>query len=139
MSLQYVKMKRDQTELRKRMFEIVNFVNLVSQTTQKKKTDTNHQLVVTIFSYSGGVITGVISLNDTVCFPAGVQTPEDLCRSGGFGDLVQRRPDHRDAAGWSEPGRVHEVEKLGAGEEDKARQRASHQVRTAFNRRLIDK
>lgn len=75
--------------------------------------------------------------DDRNCFPAGVQTPEDLRRSGGVGDLVQRRSDHRDAAGWSEPGRLHEVEKLGAGEEDKARQRASHQVRTAFSHQLI--
>lgn len=31
MLLQYVKMKRDQTQLRKRIFEIVNFVNMVSR------------------------------------------------------------------------------------------------------------
>ena len=90
-----------------------------------------------IQSYSREVIIWIIRLDDTVCFPAGVQTPEDLRGSGGVGDLVQRRSDHRDAAGWSEPGRLHEVEKLGAGDEDKARQRASHQVRTAFNHQLI--
>lgn len=69
---QYEKLKRDRNAVRKRMFEIVNFVNMVR---------------LNFWGGSCGSL-AVVASHLRSCF-TGLQTTEDLRRSGGFGDLVQ--------------------------------------------------
>lgn len=86
-------MNRDLVALRKRIFEIVNFVNVVSQTLLlffkflgKFHVGDGSQPVDDLVSQSGAE-------SAVWMFPfswsAGVQAPEDLHCPGGLGDLVQ--------------------------------------------------
>lgn len=106
---QYQKMNRDQTELRQRMFEVVNFVNMVSQFpfyefwgNFQTLENSEKWRAEWMFPFSRSVW----------MFLQGLQVSEDLRRPGGSGDLVQWGPDLRDPPGRLQPGRVHEVEKL---------------------------
>lgn len=89
--LQYQKMRGDQQALRQRIFEIVNFVNMVSQlhalATSDRKLPSSQRLPV-----------------------QGLQAPENLHRPGGPGDLVHQRPDQHHSPSWGQLGRLHEVE-----------------------------
>lgn len=91
MMFQYVKMKQDRTKLRQKIFEIVNFVNMVSQcfcyfwANSNTMMHKNGQLVCNL---SCSVLTDLSRGLLLVSF-AGIQTPKDLHRTGGVGDLVQ--------------------------------------------------
>lgn len=102
---QYQKMNRDQTQLRQRIFEIVNFVNMVSQFPFFEFWQ-NFQTVKFREAASG------CSHGLSAMLLQGLQVSEDLHRPGGSGGLVQWGPDLRDPPGRLQPGRVHEVEKL---------------------------
>lgn len=133
MLLQYQKMNKDMQKLRQRIFEIVNFVNLVSHPIWflwkfpmlKRLPQTDHSFKSCLLFKSGWCLSDRSS--SLVC-PAGLQTPEDLHCSGGSGSLVEWRSNLYHQPGWSKSGCFHKVEELWAEKEERSWQCTSHQV-----------